>query len=84
MYFDHDLVFYLDLDDFTQCKALFLQPQPFRFRLVTSGLPFLDSGAPFWNVSGFVVGSFPTDLTDAAYVTDPTEQTDTSDLILCI
>ena len=51
---------------------------------MTSGLTFLDFGATFWNVSGFVFGSFPTDLTDAAYVTDPTDQTDTTDLILCI
>ena len=84
MYFDHDLGFYLEVNDFTQCKALFLQPQPFRLRLVTSGLPLLDFGTPFWNVSRFVFGSFPTDLTDAAYVTDPTDQTDTTDLILCI
>ena len=81
MYFDHDLDFYLEVNEFTQCKVSFLQPQPIRLRLVTSGLPFLDFGDPFWNVSGFVFGSFPTNLTDAAYVTDPTDQTNTTDSI---
>ena len=84
MYFVHDLGFYLEVNDSTQCKGLFLQTQPFRLCLVTSGLLFFDFGAPFWNVAGFVGGSFPTDLTDAAYVTDPTDQTDTADLIQCI
>ena len=84
MYFDHDLDFYLEVNDFTQFKSLFLQPQFFRLRLVTSGLQFLDFGDLFWNVSGFVFGSFPTDLTDAAYVTDPTDQTGTTELIQCI
>ena len=79
MYFDHDLGFYVEVDDFTRCNALFLQPQPFRLRLLSSGLPFFNFGNPSWNVSGFVFGSFRTDLTDAAYVTDPTDQTDTTD-----
>ena len=74
---------------FYSIKILLLQPEHFFIlvlKLIVFMVPdssfasFCDLGAPFWNVSGSVFGSFPTYLTDPAYVTDPTDQTYATDL----
>ena len=74
---------------FYSIKILHVQPEHFLYSCLkfivfrvpdSSFASFCDLGAPFWNVSGSVFGSFPTYLTDPAYVTDPTDQTYATDL----